>query len=215
MNAREDAVITSEASITPFAERILRSIDDTELSRCSSWVETLRISVWKSTFRAIEGILRFQNDGFSNFIRQKEREYIQAAILEGYLKAFFPNKPIHIQLASWSEDISHGIDAYCQIGKMQYAIDFTTSRIRIPEKIDCCRARNDRKWLTNKNMWIVYTPLSETVYFHDIIERHMAHIHEPNIMQEIFDAVTQAWHEPICEVYSVRTGQTPSIFLDK
>lgn len=36
MNAREDAIITSEASITPFAERILRSIDDTELSRCSS-----------------------------------------------------------------------------------------------------------------------------------------------------------------------------------
>jgi hypothetical protein len=215
MNVREDSIITSEASITPFAERILRKIDDTELSHCSSWVETLRISVWNSTFRAIEGILRFQNDGFSNFIRQKEREYIQAAILEWYLRAFFPNKSIHIQLASWSEDISHGIDAYCQIGKMQYAIDFTTSRKRIPEKIDFCRARNDRKWLTNKNMWIVYTPLSETVYFQDIIENHMSHIHEPNIMQEIFEAVVQSWHDPICEVYSVRTGQTPSIFLEK
>lgn len=210
---RNSHVITSEAAITPFTERILQGIDDTELSSDESGVETLKISVWKSTFKAMEGILRVQNDTFACFIRQKEREYIQTSILEWYLKCFFPDKNISTHLASWSEDISQWIDAYCRVWKMEYSIDFTTSKARIQDKIESCRARNDRKWLTNKNMWIVYIPLTEIQYFHNIIRNYMPRIHEPNIMNEIFESIICTGHHPTCEVYSVRTWKTPSIFL--
>ncbi len=215
MNAREEYTLTWEASISPLAERILRNIEDTEFTHCSAWVETLRITVWHSTFRAMEGILRQQQEGFTSFMRQKEREYIQGCILEWYLHSFFPEKPIHIQLASWSDDISHGIDAFCQIGKMQYAVDFTSNKTRIQEKIAFCRSRNDRKWLTNRNMWIVYIPLHEIIRFHTIIDAHISQIDEPSIMHDIFNSILWEWHHPECEVYSVKTGQTPSIFLDK
>lgn len=136
--------------ITNLTDEALRNTPDTSFER-DDQTNTWRLVI-EGREKTADILLKIaaKYNWFGKIVTGKKHEYVQMLFLREYLRTYCSEKEIHLKMASWSDDIEHGIDVTCQIWNQKFLVDLTANWNNIDHKRNKARARQQ------DNKWIVY-----------------------------------------------------------
>lgn len=187
-----------EICITNLTDEALRNTPGTRFERDSQGVEILVIEGREKTADILLKIAAKYN-WFEKIVAGKKHEYVQMLFLREYLSTYCSEKEIHLKMASWSDDIEHGIDAICQFWNQQFIIDFTTDWESVNHKKNIAIKKKQ------KNKWIVYITMDICLEFRKKLLKKGDRFNKGycELAAECFRELINEWSDHWCRIQSI------------